>query len=86
VTAADDALWGQVEGLLKGRAGWRYEPSTTPGAPPSWCLGSGVDFTVSVSVEGGSAIVYLVEADREINVGTMEALRTWVGDNEERFT
>ena len=34
----DDELFDQIGERFRSRYGWRFEPSATPGAPPSWCL------------------------------------------------
>jgi len=83
--ANDDELFDQVGALLGSRQGWRYEPSTTPGARPSWCLDRDGDILIAISVIGGVFSIYLPYTDDEINLATMEALVDWLEINEGRI-
>jgi hypothetical protein len=86
----DDELFDQVGLMLKSRPGWRYEPSTTPGAQPSWCLnGDGEplshdEFLLSVTVIDGVHSVYLPHEDREITFHSKEQLIAWIDEHEHR--
>lgn len=80
----DDELFDQVGVLLQSRPGWRYEPSTTPGANPSWCLnldGESLphdEFLLSVTVIDGVHSVYLPHEDREISFDSRDQLIAWI--------
>ena len=78
----DDEVFDQVAVYLASRRGWRFEPPTTPGAPPSWCLESDGDFLIALSVIDGNFSIYLPATDRELNFTTMEALVDWLEANE----
>jgi hypothetical protein len=82
----DDALFEQVGDILRTRPDWHFEPATTPGSQPSWCLDPGGEVTLAVNVVGGAISVYLPERDREISLDSVEALVTWIDQNEKRFT
>jgi hypothetical protein len=62
--SSDDELFHQVGLILNRRSGWRYEPSTTPGAQPSWCFDPDGDILIGVTVIDGVHSVYLPEVDR----------------------
>ena len=81
----DDELFHDIGLLLEPRHGWRMEPSTTPGAPPFWCLGSGGEVELSVGVNDGVISVYVPDEDREITVDGLGELTSWIDDNEARF-
>jgi hypothetical protein len=83
--ASDDELFDQVGVALQTRPGWRYEPSTTPGAHPSWCLDVDGQFLLSVTVIDGVHSVYFPNEDREIDFASQEALLAWVEENDGRF-
>ncbi len=78
----DDEVWDQVSRLLGSRPGWKFEPSTTPGGPPSWCLLAGGEVECSVSVIDGSLSVYVPASDRDIVFSDIEALTVWIEGNE----
>lgn len=81
----DDELFDRVGRRLQQRPGWRYEPSTTPGAQPSWCLVRRSEVLLGATVIGGVHSVYLAEEDREIDFPDVDALMAWIDANEERF-
>ncbi len=83
--SSDDDLFDQVGLTLKDRPGWRYEPSTTPGAQPSWCLTADGEILLSVTVIDGIHSVYLPNEDLEIDFDTRERLVAWIDANEPRF-
>jgi hypothetical protein len=74
VARGDGELRDQVSSLLQARHGWRLEPRTTPGAPPTWCFGSGGVSDLSVDVENGALSVYFVDIDREVSLPDADAL------------
>jgi len=81
----DDQGFDQVGRMLQDRPGWRYEPSTTPGAPPSWCLDVHGEIVLSATVIDGVHSVYLPEADKEIDFDSRESLLAWIVEHEARF-
>ncbi len=83
--SGDDELFDEVGLALQDRPLWRYEPSTTPGAQPSWCLDIDGKIVLSVTVIDGVHSVYLPDADREIDFDGREGLMAWIDDNEGRF-
>lgn len=80
-----DDLFDQVGHLLRSRPGWRYEPSTTPGAEPSWCLDPGGEVTLSVCILDGKICVFRPDIDRELYLASLEALSAWIEANEARY-
>ncbi len=78
---SDDDLFDQVCLDLKRRPGWRYEPSTTPGAHASWCLDPNGEFLLSVTVIDGVHSVYLPNEDREIDFDNKDSLIAWIDHN-----
>ncbi|MGA3148632.1 MAG: hypothetical protein ABSF33_14335 [Acidimicrobiales bacterium] len=84
--SSDDDLFDQMGLTLKDRPGWRYEPSTTPGAQPSWCLTGDGEILLSVTVIDGVRSVYLPNEDVEIDFDNSEGLMAWIDENEDRFS
>lgn len=84
--SSDDDLFDQVGLALKDRPGWSYEPSTSPGAQPSWCLNAGGEILLSVTVIDGVHSVYLPNGDLEIDFDDMQGLLAWIDENEDRFS
>jgi hypothetical protein len=81
--SADDELFDRVGHVLASRhPGWNFEPSTTPGGSPSWCLDPGGEITVSVTV----IAVYLPGEDKEIPFADLDTLATWIESNQARLT
>ncbi len=84
--SADDELFDRVGHVLASHdSGWNYEPSTSPGGAPSWCLDPGGEITVSVTVINGVIAIYLPAEDNEIPVADPDALIAWVTANRARF-
>ncbi len=81
----DDALFDEVGGVLAARGSWRFEPSPTPGAPPSWCLDVQGEIRLSVSVLDGTISVYEPSRDAQVDVAGMDELTAWLNANEARF-
>ena len=81
----DDELFHQLGLAFHDRPGWRYEPSTTPGARPSWCLDIRGEIRLSATVIDGVHSVYLPDEDREIDFDNGDGLMAWIDDNEDRF-
>jgi hypothetical protein len=71
----------EIRDLLLGRPGWRLEPRSTPGATPLWCFVFNGKIEFSVTVEEGSARLYLMETDQELQFADSEALMAWLQAN-----
>jgi hypothetical protein len=67
--------------LLVGRPGWRLEPRSTPGATPLWCFVFRGKIEFSVTVEGGSIRLYLMDTDQEIVFSDADGLTAWLRTN-----
>lgn len=78
----DDELFDQIGDLLGSRPGWSFEPPTTPGAPPSWCLDPGGEIALSVNVDHGAISIYLPNQDQEVTVDSLGALTAWIDSNQ----
>lgn len=74
----DAGLWKQVSGLLQRRQGWTFQGMPSPGAPPTWCFGSGPERELAVTVDKGSVCVYVVEADEEVRLAGTDELAEWL--------
>jgi hypothetical protein len=81
----DDALFDEVGALLSARGSWRFEPSPTPGTPPSWCLDIHGEIRLSASVLAGTISVYDPSQDAQLDFGRPEELISWLDGNETRF-
>jgi hypothetical protein len=53
----------------------------TPGAPPVWCFGTASDPDVSVTVDGPSICVHVIESDEDVQLATTNDLVTWLQTN-----
>lgn len=78
----DDQAFDQVGRRLQQRPGWRYEPSTTPGAEPSWCLVRQGEILLGVTVIDGVHSVFVPEEDLEIDFSDVEGLMAWIEEHE----
>ena len=67
--------------LLGGRPGWRLEPRSTPGATPLWCFVAGGKIEYSVTADGTSIRLYVMETDQEIVFPDAGELTTWLRTN-----
>ena len=74
-------LWKQVEELLQRRPGWKLGAMSSPGAPRVWCYGTGMGTDLTVSGEGNSISVYLVDSEQEITLRTTEELEAWLREH-----
>jgi len=81
----DDELFERMGHALEGRPGWHYEPSTSPGGPPSWCLDPGGRVMLSANVIDGTVTVYAPEDDREVVVGDVAGLLAWLDAFGDRY-
>jgi hypothetical protein len=82
MSSNDDELWDRLGEALGVRPGWAIEASSTPGAPPAWCFGSGGEIDLSASVETGAIVVYVMASDAEIEFAGVDELTTWLDANE----
>jgi hypothetical protein len=80
--SADDQLFDAVGAALSARGGWHYEPSTSPGGPPSWCLDPGGEVVVAVTVLDGLVSAYLPATDRDVTFPDRDALTAWLDERE----
>jgi hypothetical protein len=82
--ARHESRFDQVGAALMARPGWRYEPSTTPGAAPSWCQVCEGEIALSVSVEGDAISIYVPDRGTAVAVDDIPALMTWIDRNQGR--
>jgi len=75
-------LFDQVGEELTKRPGWRYEPSTTPGGPASWCLDPAGQILYSVNVVDGTILLYVPSEDWEVPIDSLEGLLRWIDAKE----
>ena len=68
----------EVVNLLGGRPGWRLEPRSTPGATPLWCFVFGGKIEFSVTADGDSIHLYVMDTDEEIVFKDADELTTWL--------
>jgi hypothetical protein len=71
----------EVVDLLGGRPGWRREPRSTPGATPLWCFVAAGKIEYSVTADGTSIRLYVMETDQEIVFKDAAALTAWLQTN-----
>ena len=64
--------------LFGGRPGWRLEPRSTPGATPLWCFVFNGKIEFSVSTDGDSIHLYVMETDEELVFEGEEELTAWL--------
>jgi hypothetical protein len=81
----DEQLSGEVEERLRGREHWSIQPSSSPGMPAQWCLLSGPEIELSVTVERGAVVVYVMDADAEVILEDGASLTAWLDANEGLF-
>ena len=67
--------------LLGGRPGWRLEPRSTPGTTPLWCFVVNGKIEFSVTADGGSIHLYVMDTDRELVFPDADALMAWFRAN-----
>jgi hypothetical protein len=85
MASRDEELTGEVEARLRGREHWSVQPSSSPGLPAQWCLLSGPEIELSVTVDRGAIVVYVMDADTEVVLGDGRALTAWLDANEGLF-
>lgn len=81
----DDELFDRMRQVFEGRAGWHYEPSTTPGGLPSWYLDPWGWVTLSANVIDGTVTVYSPEEDRKVSVADVSAFPVWLDAIGDRY-
>jgi hypothetical protein len=85
MASRDKALRREVEELLRAREHWSLQPSSSPGMPSQWCLLSGHEIELSVTVDGGAIVVYVMDANTEIFLDDVNALTAWLDADEALF-
>ncbi len=83
--ARKETLFDQVGAALQTRGHWIFEPSSTPGVAPTWCLDREGSLVLAVEVDGRAITVYLPDEDKEIPVDGLDGLLAWVDENQARF-
>jgi RimJ/RimL family protein N-acetyltransferase len=73
-------LWREVDQLLRRRDGWRFQASSTPGAPPRWCFGSERDPVLTVRVASAAITVSVASSETEVSLATSDELLAWLID------
>jgi hypothetical protein len=68
----------EIVDLVGGRPGWRLEPRSTPGATPLWCFVFGGKIEFSVTADGDSIHLYVMETDEEILFNDTDELTKWL--------
>jgi len=76
----DQVLFDQVGALLQEEGGWHYEPSSTPGGLPSWCLDPGGRVMCSINVVDGAVVLYFPEQDHELRLDGLDGLTAWLAN------
>lgn len=71
----------QVLDLLGGRPGWRLEPRSTPGASALWCFVFNGKIEFSVTADGGTIRLYVMDTDQEIEFADADELMAWLRTN-----
>lgn len=74
-----------VDGILRRRPHWSLQPSSSPGMPAQWCLLSGSEIELSVTVDGRGAVVYVMDRDTEVYFDDAANLAAWLDANEGLF-
>ncbi len=74
---ARSTLRKELVDLVGGLEGWRLEPRTTPGASPIWCFLTDGKLEFSVSVEGPSIVLYVMDTDEELSFPSRDDLVAW---------
>jgi len=78
----DEELFDEMGTALEARGGWHFEPATTPGSLPSWCLDPGGDVAVAVNVIDGKVVAYLPSVDHEVPLDGVAGLLEWLDHRE----
>jgi hypothetical protein len=74
-------LTNEILELLGGRPGWRLEPRSTPGATPLWAFVYNGKIEYSVTADGGTIRLYVMETDQELIFDNADGLMSWLRSN-----
>jgi hypothetical protein len=74
-------LTNEILDLLGGRPGWRLEPRSTPGMTPLWAFVYNGKIEYSVTADGASIRLYVMETDQEIVFDDADGLLSWLRSN-----
>jgi hypothetical protein len=85
MASRDKTLRREVEGLLRPREHWSLQPSSSPGMPSQWCLLAGPEIELSVTVDQGAIVLYVMDANAEIFFDDVAALTAWLDADEALF-
>ncbi len=85
MASRDKNLRREVEELLRPREHWSLQPSSSPGMPSQWCLLSGPEIELSVTVDKGAIVLYVMDANAEIFFDDVAALTAWLDADEALF-
>ncbi len=85
MASRDAVLRDEVESRLRGRDHWSVQPSSSPGMPAQWCFLSGPEIELSVTVDRGAIVVYVMDANAEVFLDDGVALTAWLDTNEGLF-
>ena len=85
MASRDKALRHDVEQALRGREHWSLQPSSSPGMPSQWCFLSGPQIELSVTVDQGAVVVYVMDRNTEVFFEDAVALTAWLDANEGLF-
>jgi hypothetical protein len=85
MASRDDVLTREVEEMLRAREHWSLQPSSSPGMPSQWCLLSGHEVELSVTVEEGAVVVYVMDRNAEIHFQDVATLGAWLDADESLF-
>lgn len=82
MASADTRRGRKVEELLRGREHWSLQPSSSPGLPSQWCFLAGPEIELSVTVDQGAIVVYVMDRNAEVFLADGAALAAWLDANE----
>jgi hypothetical protein len=74
-------LTNELVDLLGGRPGWRLEPRSTPGSTALWAFVYNGKIEYSVTADGGTIHLYVMETDQEIIFENADGLMSWLRSN-----
>ena len=85
MASRDKSLRRDVETVLRGREHWSLQPSSSPGMPAQWCFLSGPQIELSVTVDRGAVVVYVMDRNAEVSLADAATLTAWLDANEGLF-
>jgi len=74
-------LTNEIVDLFGGRPGWRLEPRSTPGSTPLWAFVYNGKIEYSVTADGGTIRLYVMETDQEISFDNADMFMSWLRSN-----